>query len=142
MDNYISQYYKLLKDEYKNLRNMKNICPCRIRNKEQYKKDIVKSYNDIWKIIHEFALDLPIDYEKLNRMHKEKVKIFYTEKVSKIPCITCNTHYIEYVTNNNLDNIKNSLELIEWTFELHNDVNKKTNKKILSIDDILEIYKK
>lgn len=142
MDNYINQYYKLLEDEYKNLRNMKNICPCRIRNKEKYKEDIIKSYNDIWKIIHEFALDLPIDYEKLNRMHKEKIKIFYTEKVSKIPCITCNTHYIEYVTNNNLDNIKNSLELIEWTFELHNDVNKKTNKKILSIDDILEIYKK
>lgn len=60
-----------------------------------------------------------------------------------IPCSECKEHFTDFKRTNNLHNyyeIDNRLGIFRWTVDLHNYVNEKIGKPILSFDEALQIW--
>ena len=71
------------------------------------------------------------------KLQYEEFKTFFTNLGNILPCDKCSSHY-----NNFLSDLEYGLEsktnLIEWLLKIRNDINAKSNKKILTYCDILE----
>ena len=82
---------------------------------------------DMWKTIHLVALGAP---EVFQASDANAYKTFYTQLAYVIPCETCKEHFIEMLHDNPIDNsLSGSESLFEWTFRIHNIVNKRLGKK-------------
>lgn len=75
---------------------------------------------------------------------KQNVKKFFDLLTVLLPCSNCRSHYINNLQRNPLtDNILNSkYKLIEWLVNLHNEVNERTGKKIMSVEQAIDFYTK
>jgi hypothetical protein len=73
---------------------------------------------------------------------KKNIKLFFELYEKILPCQKCRSHYSDNLKKYPLnDNVLNSrYKLIEWFVNLHNDVNNKNGKKIISVDDAINIY--
>ena len=94
-----------------------------------------------WATAHYITISYPTNPTKIE---KQNVKFFFELLKELLPCGNCRSHY-----KNNLkiypltDEILSSkYKLIEWLVNLHNEVNKRTGKKIISVDEAMQIYTK
>jgi hypothetical protein len=89
---------------------------------------------DGWKFLHYVSLGYP---ENPTNTQKEQYKNFYYSIKNVLPCHKCAQHYAENIQNFPLtDNIlSDKNKLINWVIDVHNEVNKITNKPILNYDE-------
>lgn len=56
-----------------------------------------------------------------------------------IPCSECSEHYKEYYEKH-IGGINWQMSLIEYFFTLHNEVNKRNNKKELKREEFIDLH--
>ena len=79
----------------------------------------------LWRFIHSFAL------------HKSKAetrRMLYGV-IQLLPCDECRRHYIKYITE-----FPPSGDLFEWTVRLHNSVNRRLGKHVMTLTDAKYLY--
>jgi hypothetical protein len=57
-----------------------------------------------------------------------------------IPCMTCRQHFEEVLSSNPVPAVSNPVELFAWTVEVHNLVNKRLGKPVISPEDAYDIW--
>ena len=93
----------------------------------------------LWFIIHTIALNFPENpsYDE-KRIHED----FFNSLVFLIPCEKCRIHYRQHINNNPVVNhLKDSDTLFRYTIDLHNQVNKKLNKRTYNYDEVVKYYR-
>lgn len=92
-----------------------------------------------WIFLHTVTLNYP---NNPNIYTKEKYKNFFLNIGKILPCAHCsNNYYIhlkKYPIENYLDSKKN---LVIWLIHIHNEVNKIFNKKTITYEEFIQIYK-
>jgi hypothetical protein len=89
-----------------------------------------------WKFMHFVALgypDTPTDQDKSSYQR------FFESLQDVLPCQSCANHYQETLRKYPID-LSNRESLLQWTFTIHNEVNRKTGKPLLSHEDALGLY--
>ena len=91
-----------------------------------------------WKFLHIVALaypDNPTEYEK------QSYKNFYTVIKDILPCKLCGEHYSQHLINHPLNDIilSSRENLVKWTIDIHNEVNKLNNKTVYGYDKAIEL---
>ena len=115
-------------------------CSCSRKSitKEEVKKFKYNKYHIIWSILHDLSflyLDSP-DKEVVNIM----ISLLKDELLT-IRCPVCRKHYVSYIKDVNFNEICScKLNLIKWLIDLHNDINKKLDKPILSYEEVFKRY--
>ena len=94
-----------------------------------------------WKFIHIVALAYPV---KPTLEDKQNYKRFYTTIGDIIPCAHCKEHYKEHLIKNPItdDVLMNRKKLLNWTIDIHNEVNKLTGKTTYDYDTAIELIKR
>lgn len=88
-----------------------------------------------WKFIHLLTLNYP-NTPSFEDKYKYKEFIIALQRV--LPCYTCSQHFEKKIKDTNFNDILKSREsLFEWFVDVHNDVNKRNNKKLWSY---MEVY--
>jgi len=91
-----------------------------------------------WRLIHSIAFTYPIDPTFID---KQRYKIFFESLAYTLPCKDCQYNYQKELLNFDLDEALNSREgLSRWAFNLHNSVNKRLNKKIMTYEEVKTLY--
>jgi hypothetical protein len=92
-----------------------------------------------WGIIHYITISYP---NSPSNEHKLKVKQFFELFESLLPCENCRFHYSTNLKKYPLTDevLSSKYKLVEWGVILHNEVNKQTGKKIITVDDAINIY--
>jgi len=95
----------------------------------------------LWKSIHFIALGYP-----KNPCIQDKLdfKEFFINLHKVIPCFSCAKNYKRHLDElPPIDNyLKSNMTLFEWTWMLHNIVNKELGKRELSFKDAIKLYMK
>ena len=91
-----------------------------------------------WYFFHTFSEKIT---EQLFKAKREECLSLLQEICNKLPCPYCRDHARDYLKKHKLENVKTKHELKMYFFKFHNEVNKRTKKKVLDIS-CLEIYKK
>ncbi len=91
-----------------------------------------------WHFIHMVALsypDNPTEEDKKNYLR------FFQSLSHALPCPVCGEHFKQNMDKSppRLDSRK---ELFEWTVDIHNEVNKMNQKKVLSYDQAIDELRK
>jgi hypothetical protein len=91
-----------------------------------------------WKFIHHIALGYP---NNPTENDKNNYKSFFTLMGTVLPCSICSEHYNENLLIHPLNDevLSSKTNLINWTIDMHNEVNKKHGKKIYDYDEALEL---
>ena len=92
--------------------------------------------NNGWAFIHYVALGYPDDPSMLDI---NNYKNFYINIGNVLPCHTCKKHYNTMIANNPPDT-KSRDTLFKWTVDIHNEVNKRLNKKTINYHEALNIW--
>ncbi len=91
-----------------------------------------------WIFLHTVTFQYP---ENPTDLDKQKYYTFFNSLKNVLPCPNCREHYHE-----NFENIPIRLEsreeLIEWLIDIHNEVNKKNNKRIYTYKEVYDKYNK
>ena len=95
--------------------------------------------NPMWKSIHYIALGYP---DKATQIDKTAYYSYFTNLYKVIPCQSCADHLRMLVLQNPITTevLKSNRSLFNWTVNIHNEVNKKLNKPILSNDAAFALY--
>lgn len=95
----------------------------------------------MWKTIHYVALGYP---ENPTEEDKQAYEQFYTNIYKIIPCKKpCSVHYKNMVSEFPVKNfLDNRDRLFEWTVIVHNKVNTRLGKPIISLDKARNMYDK
>ena len=79
-----------------------------------------------WHTIHIVALGYPKDPTYSD---KKAAKEFFESLQHLIPCSICKNHYVQHIQNKPITPSLDTREhLIQWTIDIHNEVNKVLNK--------------
>ena len=95
----------------------------------------------MWKTIHYIALGYPDNASKID---KDAYYSYFTNLHRVIPCQECANH-LEMLVKNipvTTEVLSDNRSLFNWTVLIHNEVNKKLNKRIMSNDDAFKLYSK
>ena len=93
-----------------------------------------------WHTIHIVAIGYP---KKPTYIDKKCAKEFYESLAYLIPCSVCRTHYKEHITSNPLTPFLDSrTDLIKWTVDIHNSVNKMLGKPEWSMEEVMAYYER
>jgi hypothetical protein len=96
----------------------------------------------MWASIHFIATaypDEPTEADKLT------YHTFYTNLYKVLPCHTCRDHLKATLENEiplHANFLKNKEELFKWTVNLHNVVNKRLKKKVITLEEAYTIIMK
>lgn len=75
--------------------------------------------------------------------NKEEIIKYFENIKNVLPCEKCKRHYENYLISRPIKFYLNARDdLIHWLIDLHNEVNYRTGKKILSYKEAREIYEK
>ncbi len=93
-----------------------------------------------WKALHSITYNYP---ENPNINVKKTYVHFFNKIVpNMLPCIICFNHYLKYISSRPIHNyINNKTDLVRWLVDMHNSINRRNNKPILSYWDVDNIYK-
>lgn len=91
-----------------------------------------------WHFMHTVSMTYP---EIPSDQDKEKYRIFYESIGEVLPCPACRRHYQDNLKKLPIQ-LDSRADLFKWTIDIHNEVNKKNKKKILSYDEAFEAIKK
>jgi hypothetical protein len=93
-----------------------------------------------WKYFHFVALAYPLNPTEEDKINYYNFYIFFGKT---LPCQNCinnyNEHLQKYPLTNNILSTKDTL--LKWTIDIHNEVNKKLDKKIYNYDDAIALIK-
>mgnify|MGYP000904851637 FL=1 len=93
-----------------------------------------------WTFLHSITMyypDNPTNEQKMN--HKD----FFENLQNILPCPTCSKHYYDNLKKYPLDEALESKDkLTKWLIDIHNEVNKKNNKRTYSYEEVIKIYDK
>ena len=91
-----------------------------------------------WKFIHIVALAYPVNP---SQQEKNNYKQFYTIIGDIIPCHFCRDHYKEHITKNPITDeiLSNRKNLLHWTIDIHNEVNKITGKNVYDYETAIQL---
>lgn len=88
-----------------------------------------------WTTMHIVSMGYP---EKPSQEEQQAAASFYNSLSIVIPCPICREHYSFFLKKTPVEGATGSrATLIEWCFNLHNDVNKQLGKPALSWDDFI-----
>jgi len=87
----------------------------------------------LWRVIHKVAFR----YEKDGQVIDDGVIDFYKSIGHIIECKTCMRHYYKFIDENP---IPRNGGLFTWTVQLHNSVNERLGKPIVSVDEAYNIW--
>ena len=87
-----------------------------------------------WKVIHLSCLSYPM---KPNKIEKANMNRFIISICYLLPCPQCRHHALKYI-NKIKPNLANRISILYWSFDFHNEVNKRTGKKQLSYETCLK----
>jgi hypothetical protein len=91
-----------------------------------------------WKFLHSVPTNYPLNP---TTQDKEQYKLFFEQLCYVLPCIDCCFNYQKELKLNNIDDALESREkLFKWVVDLHNSVNKRLNKKEMSLEKAKAIY--
>jgi len=106
-------------------------CKCKQNSQNIY-------WKTLWNIIHVITFIYP---DKPTEFSKRRIVLFFENLGDKLPCPECKKHYGEHIVNYPISNMPNNKKsYISWLIDLHNDVNKRKKKPILSYEQVYEIY--
>jgi hypothetical protein len=92
-----------------------------------------------WYIMHVVSFEYP---ENPSEYDKRAYYMFYQSIGDILPCDDCKKHYKHFFNifpiQTHLDSRSN---LIKWVVQIHNFVNEQTNKQVLTLSEVLSIYK-
>ena len=93
-----------------------------------------------WKFIHHIALGYPYNPTEND---KNDYKNFFSLLGNVLPCSICSDHYKKHLLIYPLTDIvlSSKINLINWTIDMHNEVNKQNGKKIYNYTEALELIK-
>ena len=92
-----------------------------------------------WKAMHSVAFSYARDpFSPTPQEHKAAVD-FFGSMAELIPCHMCRKHYKDYIREHPIK-ADNRDELAKWVFDLHNDVNRRTNKPVLQYAEVKKMY--
>ena len=93
-----------------------------------------------WHTIHIVALGYP---KNPTYTDKKSTKEFYESFVYIIPCTICRDHYKEHIAKKPLTPFLDSRsDLIRWTIDIHNSVNKMLGKPEWLESEVIAYYEK
>lgn len=103
----------------------------------EYKNE---NMTQIWKILHELSF---VYLVKPSNEMKKLVFFLLNVELVKIPCDICKTHYIKYIKKTNFEKVYNTkMSFILWLIDLHNCINERNYKPILSYEEVFKLYKR
>jgi len=92
-----------------------------------------------WYILHIISFEYPLkptEYDK--RIYHD----FYTSLKDVIPCEMCKKHYRTHIHKYPLTpHLDTRASLVKWVIQVHNFVNASLGKPVLSIVEVMDIYK-
>lgn len=89
-----------------------------------------------WNTMHVVSLGYP---ESPSDDEKKAVIQFYNSLQYMIPCPICREHYHVLLKNSPVENVVNSRkELVWWLFNIHNEVNKQLNKRVITWEEFIK----
>ena len=92
-----------------------------------------------WLNLHWLSFNYPIN--PTNNEKSQIVLLINNMKIKGIQCYKCRKSFNNYLQNKDLNEIvKNRDNLFYFFWDCHNDVNKKINKKILSLKEAYSIF--
>jgi len=92
-----------------------------------------------WNYIHNITI---IDFEYAEDNIRFSKITYEILKNFKFPCNKCQIEYDNEVNNINSNNFNKSMYLFEWSWKLHNKINEKLNKPIITYEEALKIHTK
>jgi len=93
-----------------------------------------------WHTMHIVSLGYP---KNPTYTDKKCAKEFYESLAFIIPCAICRQHYKEHIGKNPLTPFLDSRDdLIKWTIDIHNSVNKMLNKPEWTQYEVISYYEK
>ena len=94
----------------------------------------------MWATIHYICLGAP---EQLNQQEKIAYANFFNNLPSIMPCKSCGLNLITNLKKYPIDNfLDNKKDLFKWSVELHNVVNRETDKKEITVQEAYDIWLK
>jgi len=93
---------------------------------------------DIWNFIHIVTINYPI---LPSENDKQLINNFFSIISETLPCEKCREHFKLLLNNFQPDNISRET-LFKWGVDIHNKVNKRIGKKVLSHEKVKKIYEK
>lgn len=93
-------------------------------------QDPVKWGPHTWATLHRFA----IQADKKNDL--DTFNSFLTSMETLLPCSACRSDFVAYIKYSR----PKPGNIFEWTVDLHNSVNKKLNKPILTVEESRSIW--
>lgn len=94
----------------------------------------------LWSIIHKYALD------SKNFQEKQAFKLFMKSLAENFPCETCKPHFKKMLNEIRPEDFEGKMyngvdiSYFYWTFHMHNLVNIRLGKKILSLEEAYNIH--
>ena len=100
-----------------------------------------------WFFLHNISFGFPIEDHKITRELKQRYYSFFYNLQFVLPCRKCRENYIKNISEKDTKltlNVFNNRETFKkWLYDLHNKVNKLTNKNInFTYDDLNKKYEK
>jgi len=93
-----------------------------------------------WHTIHIVALGYP---KNPTYTDKKCAKEFYESLAFLLPCSICREHYKGYLQEKPIATFLDSrTDLIKWTIQIHNKVNKMLGKPEWTLEEVLSYYEK
>lgn len=92
----------------------------------------------LWTALHCMTYNYP---ENPSKTDKNNYKVYFTMLGDMLPCIYCRNSYKTYIKHLPIELFMNDRKgLTYWLFTLHNLVNKKIGKPIISFKECCKIY--
>ena len=91
-----------------------------------------------WKFLHHIAWGYPNPPTETDKMN---YKQFFTIIGSLLPCYSCQEGYKESLIKYPITDevLLDSMSFMKWTIDIHNEVNRKNNKKIYEYDEAIKL---
>lgn len=92
-----------------------------------------------WATIHYITFSVP---DSPTEEYKQNLLKFFESLKFLLPCENCRKHYSENLLKYPLTNdiLSSRVMLINWAVNLHNEVNTRNGTKILTVEEVKNIY--
>lgn len=91
-----------------------------------------------WPTFYYFMLTYP---DQPTPEEQVKMRMFFEGSAHNLPCQNCRNHFQTHFGK--IDQaVKSRVNLAEWLFSVHNDVNRRTGKKIYTWEESIEAVRK
>jgi hypothetical protein len=93
----------------------------------------------LWKFMHYFTLSYP---DNPTDEDKDILYNFFHTIQTVLPCEKCRYNFKSHLETTPLTDevLSSNINVVKWLFNIHNEVNKYTNKPIMSYDEFIKVY--